>query len=80
MPNRSSPRTGFSSKRFDQLQVWMAFQQKLKYKISGVGNVNILFYGDSITESLEGTSYGNDCTTKRCRGIPEVGSKHFKFV
>lgn len=74
IPNQASTRTGFSSKSFEQLQTWIAYQENLKNKISRVGKINILFYGDSITESIIGTSYGNQCITdeKRCRDIPEV--------
>jgi hypothetical protein len=74
IPNQPSTRTGFSAKKFEQLHSWVAFQEQLKNKISKVRHVNILFYGDSITESLEGTSYGQPCTAdnQQCRDIPGV--------
>ena len=74
LPNKPSSRTGFSSRNVEQFYNWIAYQEVLQHNISKIGHVNILFYGDSITESLVGTSYGRLCTTnrERCRYIPEV--------
>jgi hypothetical protein len=57
----------------------MTFQEKLKLKISKIEHVNIVFYGDSITESLIGTAYDSPCSidNKRCRDIPEVSTQSF---
>lgn len=69
IPFIPSPRTAHSSNG-DQIRNWFRYQTRLKDKIATVNKVNVLFYGDSITESLEGLSYGNNC--RRCVGIYEV--------
>lgn len=35
----------------------------------------LIFYGDSITETWTGTDMGRECP--RCAGVPEVLEKHF---
>ena len=37
--------------------------------------VDLLFYGDSITETWRGTDMGRPCS--RCAGVPDVFRKHF---
>ena len=37
--------------------------------------VELLFYGDSITETWRGTDMGRQCS--RCAGVPDVFAKHF---
>mmetsp|Transcript_8610 Transcript_8610/g.14603 ORF Transcript_8610/g.14603 Transcript_8610/m.14603 type:complete len:331 (-) Transcript_8610:183-1175(-) len=74
IPYVPSPRTAQTSKSSSQRQTWMDYQKKLRKDMSNVRHVNMLFLGDSITESFVGTSYGNPCTTndRRCRNIPQV--------
>lgn len=71
-PYIASPRTAESCKTTEQLEAWGVVQSGLKRKIATRQHLNIVFYGDSITESLMGLSMGKPtCPGRRC-------SKNFK--
>ena len=75
VPYKPSPRSGYSSRTSAQLELWEKYQQQLRKNMATVGHVNVLFLGDSITESLIGTSYGGPChpvKAPRCKNVPEV--------
>ena len=74
LPYLPSTRTKHSAKSIEQLHAWVKYQEKLRVNISTVGRINMLFLGDSITESLVGTSYGSHCSTpyKPCGKIAQV--------
>jgi lysophospholipase L1-like esterase len=61
--------------------LWMKLHGQLVDEVKALHkqrNVEVLFYGDSILESLRGTSFGLE--TERAKGCPEVFSKHFGNV
>lgn len=74
-PDKPSPRTIYSSRSPDQLKLWFQYQAKLKSEIAPLRKLDVLFLGDSITESLVGTNYGIDCSAGRCTGIADVRIK-----
>lgn len=50
--------------------------RKLSIYVPGaVKGLDVMFYGDSIFESLRNTSRGGPC--ERCAGTPEVYDRHF---
>eukprot|EP01061_Rhynchopus_euleeides_P006760 TRINITY_DN15800_c0_g1_i1.p2 TRINITY_DN15800_c0_g1~~TRINITY_DN15800_c0_g1_i1.p2 ORF type:complete len:315 (+),score=85.41 TRINITY_DN15800_c0_g1_i1:390-1334(+) len=59
---------------------WPVYQRQLAKEASGDKRtkLDIVFLGDSITESYRGTSAGSrECSEFRCKGIPEVFHKEF---
>lgn len=73
-PSTPSPRTTFSSRSKSQDMVWFAFHEKLiesSYSYQLNKRKNVVFLGDSITESFLGTSY-DDGTAPRLVGVKDV--------
>lgn len=78
-PSTPSPRTTFSSPSASQEKEWFEFHEKLKrsahkYKTTSTTQYltkDVVFLGDSISESFLGTSY-DDETNPRLNGIKQV--------
>ncbi len=73
----ASPRTAWSSKRHGQVARWREVQQQLASKVAHYQPASpyddrsrLVLFGDSITESWQGTSYGEKI--ERASGTPVV--------
>lgn len=72
----ASARTPYSSPSWSELIEWFEFHRLLvQDALNAAQTCRAVFIGDSITESVRGTSYGKTCM--RCNHIPEVFREEF---
>ena len=54
------------------------FHRQLKGQAQALkGQTDVVFLGDSITESYRGTDFNQPCPQDRCAGVPAIFRKHF---
>eukprot|EP01060_Flectonema_neradi_P013818 TRINITY_DN20544_c0_g1_i1.p1 TRINITY_DN20544_c0_g1~~TRINITY_DN20544_c0_g1_i1.p1 ORF type:complete len:296 (+),score=34.38 TRINITY_DN20544_c0_g1_i1:48-935(+) len=60
---------------------WENFQKKLQMEAGNNSPYDIMFIGDSITESYRGTSLGRtECLQLRCTGVPKMFADTFRHA